>query len=311
MCAIRIATLWAMQSTFVVAPRRLAWIAMASFVGWAGAGFVNAQDAPSSMAPAQTDEVDDALSGPKVSDAADSLVRMNMEGKLERLSMRPEQAAAERIVMDQETRDRVRQVLDDHAQAMRRLIIENIDLFVADPETIKANDGNAVRRVIKDLHAKWESKDVRDPLLPAFEAAMSSEQIQQVRTLVDEYWKAVLDAEVLNATKDRKKQPTEEDLRKAREQAQGRLLLEQFRREVTAAYESTLRPVQRRLDNICTAVAATDEQRQEIRGVLIKFARDGKLPGDASDKANLAREIYNLLDEPQRLKMVEAAVGGM
>jgi hypothetical protein len=35
------------------------------------------------------------------------------------------------------------------------------------------------------------------------------------------------------------------------------------------------------------------------------------LPGDASDKANLAREIYNLLDEPQRLKMVEAAVGGM
>lgn len=300
-----------MQVIRVVSAMQLAWIVMACGMWCASAAFAQMQEAPSSVDPSQSAAVDDALSGPKVSDAADSLVRMNMEGKLERLSMRPEQAAAERIVMDQETRDSVRHVMEHHAQAMRRLVLANIDLFANDKDALKPNDGGAVRRLAKDLYDTWEFKDVRDPLLPAFEATLSSEQIQQVRTLVEEYWKTVLDADVQNAMKDRKKPPTEEDLRKAREQAQGRVLLEQFRREVSTAYESTLRPVQRRLDNICTAVAATDDQRQQIRSVLLNFAREGRLPGDASDKANLARAIYDLLDESQRLKMVEAAVGGM
>jgi hypothetical protein len=257
------------------------------------------------------DPQSDALAGPSVSHAADSLVRINMESTLERLSMRPEQAAAERLVLDSEARERVRQVFEDHAASMRRLVLANIDVFANYAEALKPNDGGAVRRIAKDLYESWEHKEVRDPLRTALTGVLQAEQLARFDALVDEYWNAVLEWEARNAAKDRKKPPTDEEIAKARARAQSRLLMEQFRREVVAAYEATLRPVQRRLDNICSAVAASAEQRAQIRAALIRFTREGRLSGERADRALLAREVYGLLSEEQRVKMVEAAVGGM
>lgn len=253
--------------------------------------------------PASEDPDASVLSGPNVRDrSAESLVSTTMEGRFNRLNVRPEQAAIEKLALDTAQRERARQVLEERSEAMRRLLLDNLDRIEVSEELLKPNDQSAVRKLASELYAERDESGglLRDPLLEPLAGAIGKDLEVQLKAMVDEYWEAVIEEELRSASKG-----------KTREQATQRLMIESFRREVVSAYDATFRPLQRKLDNIVTTVAATPEQRVLIRSAMIAQVREARFMPNPEQKASLARAIHDVLDESQRLKLIESALATM
>lgn len=240
------------------------------------------------------------LRGPVVrDDLAHTLVHSDMRGKFQKIQGRSEEAALGELGIDPDRREMARGVIAERAAAVRDHLIENIDLVKESTDALKAGDNARARKLGQELYDRFDPAHVRAPLLVPLEAVLSPEESASVKRLVDEYWAAWI-------AEEKKKSP------KASDQAiQDRLCLEVFQAEVRAVYEYSLRPYQQKLEKIYETVDPTPEQRAAIRGAVISHIKEARLNPSEAQRGELAREIYSVLDEGQRMKLFAAALSAL
>ena len=254
------------------------------------------RDAP----PAETDP----LAGPRVDDAASrTLVRYDMQNRLQLLDVRPEEAGLALLDLDETQRMRAREVVMDRADALRLHLTQHVELLkeFADPAALKdpATGKDISGALGKQLFEGFDPQRTRDPLLSPLASVLSVEQHAQLTQLVDAYWEAWIARE----QKQQSKTP--------REKIVDQLIARTFAREVQRMYESSLRPVKQKMDTIAGAVEATEEQKGALRRAFVEFVRGGNLRPTAEHRAMLAKAIHDVLTEAQRVKLVEQMLTGV
>lgn len=242
------------------------------------------------------------LSGPTISDQAmRSLVHRDMQGRFQRVEGRPEVAAIAQIPIDPVRRAEARRVVEDRAAALRSHLVEHIEMIRASTDASLAGDTEKVRRIQYELYQLFDPTGERSPLLAPLAGVLSRTEYDELARVVDECWDAWIAAESDARMMD--SGPPDG--------LESRLVYELYQRELAYAYEDTLRPFQQRLDRIYAVVEPTDEQRAAIRGAVIKYIGDAKLTPTAEQREELARTIYDALDEPRRFRLFAAGLAAM
>jgi hypothetical protein len=246
----------------------------------------------------------DPLAGPRVDDPASrTLVRYDMQNRLQLLDIRPEEAGLALLDLDETQRMRAREVVMDRADALRLHLTQHVELLkeFADPAALKdpATGKDISGALGKQLFEGFDPQRTRDPLLSPLASVLSAEQHAQLTQLVDAYWEAWIARE----QKQQSKTP--------REKIVDQLIARTFAREVQRMYESSLRPVKQKMDTIAGAVEATEEQKGALRRAFVEFVRSGNLRPTAEHRAMLAKAIHDALTEPQRVKLVEQMLTGV
>jgi hypothetical protein len=146
----------------------------------------------------------------------------------------------------------------------------------------------------KDLYEQFDPRHERSPILEQLASLVPPSEATDLHRAVDEYW----DAWIVSETRGKQ----------TRDEVEKRLTFSLFQDEVRAAYEATLRPYKDRLDRVERIVEPTPEQKGEIREAVIAYIRESKLKPTAQQRSELARKIYDVLDEDRRMKLFEAAI---
>ena len=253
------------------------------------------------MSPAAAPASDvDAMAGPKVDDPASrTLVRTDMQNRFQRLDVRPEEAALQLLAMDPSRRVKAREIILARADALRTHLAINIDLVKEWTDAQIAKDSAAIQKFAKELYDRFEPTNPRDPLLAPLASVLTSDEQTQIKRLVDEYWEAWIASEQKASPKS-----TPEEIAQ-------RLIARTFNAEVAKAYDSALRPHKQKLDAIITATEPTADQIAALRAAFINYIRASLLHPTDQDKTALATAIYNALDEPRRIKLVQASLASL
>lgn len=253
--------------------------------------------AAAAQPPSPPDSAPPVLSGPRVKpDTSTTLVHTDMQGRFVKVEGRPEAAALAQLTIDPERLGRARGVIDARDDALRKHLVDSIDLIKETSDATKAGDKATLQRLGRELCDRFDPEQARDPLLAPLCAVLAPEEAAALTKLVDDYWRAWLDAEQRSNPGQR------------REAIQSRLRYELFQAEIAPVFQYTLRPFQQKLDRIYEAVDPTPEQRAAIRAAVITYIREGKLKPSESQREQLVRTIYDSLDEDRRIKLMMAAI---
>lgn len=238
----------------------------------------------------------DPLRGPAVSDHAKrTLVRFNMSGRFEPIEGRPEAAAALLLDLDEPTAARVREIIDQRDVAVAMLLVEEIDLVGEISDAVVAGDSETARAKLVRLWEGFEPDHPRTPLLEPLGTALDAQQLAEVVRLTEEYWDALISQTVGQGPDDRPK-PTPEVERQTAE----RLAFQMFQTDVRVGYEATLRRYRDAMEGIYNAVEPTEEQRREMRAILLDHIRTTQLRATPEQRRTATRRMYDLLDDERR-----------
>ena len=241
------------------------------------------------------------LSGPKVPNRA-TLVRTDMQGKFQRLEVRPEEAALEVMQVDPGRLDQARAAIEARNAALRKHLIDHITLvkeWADERDGGESGKGGGIERLMQELYDRFDPQHLRDPLLVPLAKALDGDEHAELTRLVEEYWRAAIDAE-------QGKRPNS-----VRPEIEKRQLFGLFQREVRKAYDATLRPFRQKLENVYAAVDPTPEQRVALRNAVIAYIQESRLTPNQELRLKLARAIYDALDEERRVKLLSAGLTAM
>ncbi len=245
------------------------------------------------LAHAQPDDAD-ALRGPVVPEnVANTLVRHDAQGRLIMLEGRPEEAAIEIMLLPPHIREQAREIIADRGGRLNRMLVENIDLVREATDAIRAGDNQAALGFYERLHGLFEDREERFPLLKPLSAVLDMNQQAQFTRLIEDYWSAWEAAEARRANVDAAT-------------IRPRLTRTLFQTELRLAFERTLRPFQERLERIYELAEPTPEQRVQLRAAVIDYIRESQLRPTQEQRHELARRLYAVLDDEQRIALFEA-----
>jgi len=251
----------------------------------------------SACARAEPPDPGDVLKGPTVStEAVRTLVQRDMSGRLATLEERPEIAAARMLELDEAERTEVEAVIEAHAERMRALLIDHLDLLKESGDALRAGDEERAAHAGNELYERFDPEHARDPVMKSLCVVLTDDQGAELERLVDEYWDALIGAETRGMM---------EITREQREAVEARLKRAMFQREVGTTYEYAIRPYQQRIDYISEAIEATAEERLMIRDVVVEFMKETRLSPTPEQRMDAIREIYLGLDEEGRLRLFE------
>ncbi len=238
----------------------------------------------------------DSLRGPAVPESTQkTLVHSSMIGDFQRLEGRPETAAVLLLDLDEATTQRITEVIDARDMAIAMLLIEQIDAAKEISDAIIAEETDRARELQLELWAGFEPDAPRSPLLEPLAEVLSAEQLTEVQRLCDEYWEALIDWQTRN-----RKQANPDRTKEIRNRVERQLAFQLFQREIRTGYEVTLRRYQDSMDAIYQAVEPTDDQREQMREILITHIRTTKLSATPTQRRAANRAMYDLLDEDRR-----------
>jgi hypothetical protein len=229
---------------------------------------------------------------------ARSLVQRTMSGRFVPVEGRPEAAALQRLDLDEEQRERAREVVEQRALSIALLLVDEIDTVREITDQITTGRRDAAREGLREIWRNFEPGAPRDPLLEPLSEVLTSGQIDRLRRLLDEYWDAWIDWE-LRGSEERREDP------EARKRVARRLGFRLFEREVRRGYDASLRHYRQALEGITNAVAPTDKQREAIRSLVIDHIRQTRLEATPEQRRAVMLEIYRLLDPERRERLFE------
>lgn len=257
-------------------------------------------ESPEMMSPAKR-ETD--LAGPLVPESAThSLVHYNARGEFQRLETLPEIAAIELLNLDPERRQHTWKIIEDYRDSVRDLLVDQIDLLREATDAQKAGENRRVQELYQTLYAAFNPDGDRDQLAAPLWGVLAPEEQRDFDGLVSAYWDAWVGWELRNRQNITDTQ---------RSETQKRLAFKLFQQQIARAYQGNLRPYQSKLESIYTITEPTDQQRAQLRELVIEFIRTTRLAPTAEQRADLARQIYDVLNEAQRVKLTQYALSRM
>lgn len=271
---------------------------------------------PPAMQPAETEPPEDEnpemmspamrptdLGGPIVPQSAThTLVHYNARGEFQRLDTLPEIAAIELLDLDAQRRQQIWAIIEGHRNSVRDLLVDQIDLLKESSDAQKAGDNKRVQELYQQLYAVFNPEQARDPLAAALKGVLTPEEQADFDDLVNAYWDALVNWELRN-----RKNITD----RQRAETLARLAFGLFQQQIGQAYQGSLRPYQSKLESIYAITEPTEQQRAQLRELVIAFIRTTRLAPTPQQREQLARQVYDVLDESQRVKLTEFALSRM
>jgi hypothetical protein len=237
----------------------------------------------------------DLLRGPEAMERA-TLLRFDFTGALIPPEGRPEEAAVALVVDDPDRRRQAIAAAEARLNDLSQLLVDRVDLVREATDAIAAGDQVRAREIQGELYDTFEPDHPRDPLLVRLESVLEPAEYEEVVGLLDEYWTSRIDWEL---------RAVEEPTPEQRLQVERGLVMALFQRDLTLAYNASLRPYRERLEVIYAIAEPGDDQRVAIRDVVLEFIQSSGLHPTAEQRAALARDLYAVLDEEQRHRVLE------
>lgn len=269
--------------------------------------------AAAASAPSETE----LLRGPALAPdrATVSLVRRNFEGVIEKLTIRPEEAALKLIELTETERGAVQTVLSARASAFDRLFREELDAIL---EIGPAFESGQVLRGLHLLGRLYESFAAiagEKELLDQLAEVLPVEKAARLRALVNEYTDALVFQELglERAGADGAAARLNIGQRIKAAVLRRQIAIEHFGLELQQAAERTFRgDDDGKFEALLNKLDLTPEQRKAIYKDAITFAqRSMGMEGESPEKeaiAELLLQVYDRLDEAQRRKLFEAVI---
>jgi hypothetical protein len=253
----------------------------------------------------------DVLRGPTVRqrEKPSTLVKRDMNGQLERLEMRPEQAALDLLGLTVEQRKDADAVLAKRYVSVTALLRENWELF---QKLLTARQAGAKAEEIRPLIRQF--RPIAAPLLnPGLEeqvaGALPEEKRAEFKRIVDEY-KAVIAAEpppgAGGGPEMSGRAPS------GAERIEVNLLL----REMARSLKGIVDERREHMDAFLKAIDATPEQEAKIRELTRAAAESSRKNGaigepSREERSATWRKIMDVLTPEQRAKAIEARRSGL
>jgi len=291
----------------------------------------------SAVCSAQTRDEDSLLGGPKVADGAGAptIVERDFEGKVKRLEVRPEEAAAMRLQLTEEERRAVDRVLAERAASMDAAIVGNVELLTRLASARAANDREALRGLMEELRGAFGELAQPGKLVEDISAVLPAEKAEELRAMVRGYYEAVIAEAAQDARRTRDSGGANEAMgeqesggdgsseesdshepmtdnprqrrglwRGGRAGSERQLLaaesLRVFGQEIRASYDRVIGQATQRLDAMLSQLNLTGEQDSKIRNLITEFGQKTRLNPTAQQKAELFRAVWAQLNSDQR-----------
>lgn len=262
------------------------------------------------------------LSGPKVAPehAQASLVKRNLNGKLERIETRPEFAAVSLLTLTPEQRAKVDELLARRAADVSAALHDNMDLFLQIQAARQGGDMPGARPLMRQLREKVPTL-INPPLAEQLADVLPEASRQEFTRLVTEYAQA-LSAEESAARSPAAGNPDSDRPERRRNSsraaaasspaAAARYELSQLVREMARTLSSIVSERRERTDALITAVEATPEQQAQIEAILRQMAeqsrssdKSGATTPSPERRAQSIGQIMALLTPEQQKKLRE------
>lgn len=241
---------------------------------------------------------DDLLRGPDIgSQEQQTIVRHTMYGDFEEVEGAPEMSAFAAIVNDPELNERAIRIELDRTIRLAMLLVDEIDLMRESTDAIRDGDQERAREIQSKFHEMLDPGKPHDPMSGPLGELLDDDQRDLYEKMLEEYW----DAWVQWSLRNRDGKITD----RMRENTRARLTLRLFQREMNKAYEMSLRHYREALEAVYAAVDPTDEQRQEIRSIVIDHIKATRLGATPANRREVMHTIYNMLDDERRVKLYD------
>jgi hypothetical protein len=252
--------------------------------------------------PAATEPVkDDVLSGPKVKETKSerSLVKRNFQGRVQRLEIPPAEAAIELLGLDAATAAKVKEVVDDRAKAMDKVVRENLDLLLKFQNT---GDRRGRLQLLRESKEKFAEVDAKGRLEDRVAKVLPKDQAERYQELIRGYWDTLLaDAEQEAAgAKDRP----------GKVEILAREVLLAFGAEVKRSYERQLGSKVKDLEELLGKLGLSAEKEAKVRTYFVQYAEQTKGRPTENQRRDLFFKVMRELDRDQQKALLEQVLGG-
>lgn len=247
-----------------------------------------------------SDASEPPLAGPEVeAEAADpSLVERNAQGRIERLKIWPEQAAIDLLELSEETAQRVRDVINERAAAMDRVVQDQMQRVQQLGQAAEAQEWARALSELRKLYEDFRAELGRDSLQERIESVLPPEKVEEYRSIVEEYWKRVISEEMGEEVEGLLKTVQATIIQKA-------MSIELFGEEIGRSYERVASDGGEEIEYVMSQLQLRDEQKPEIRAILRDLFTSAEGEPTEDQWKNALREIHARLDCEQRAILFE------
>jgi hypothetical protein len=270
--------------------------AVTAFLCLSAASGVYAQPAgPSSTGPAP-------LAGPSVpaEQRATSLVHRDFEGKLQRLETSPEEAALERLSLDEATSERVDKILAERAAILDKVVSGNLELLVEINNAAQSGDKAALLRLAGDVYRQLQPLRDRGTLLAELGRALPADQHRRLQDMVLEYRRALRDDVTAEAA-------AKGETLKPRQSA-GRQALAELGQEIKRSYERQISAGLAELETLLQKLELSPEQDGKVRTLITQHFERTKGKPTPAQKRELFFNLMAVLDGRQKRTLLGLAI---
>lgn len=236
---------------------------------------------------------DDLLRGPEVQEQK-SIVHHTMSGDFERVEGRPEMTAFAAITDDPELLQHAIEVELERTVAISMHLVDHIDLMKESTDASLSGDNKTAAEIYARLHELFDPEKRHDPLTPGLSSVLNEQQRSEYARLLEEYWNAWIDAN-LGDRMDQGKPAVRKRIR-------ARLTTRLFNRELSEAYNISLKQYRDAMEVIHATVEPTDEQREAMRQILIAYIKETRLEPTPDQRRAATMRMYEVLDEERRAR---------
>lgn len=241
---------------------------------------------------------DDLLKGPDLDSMMQTtIVQRTMMGEFTRVEGRPEMAAFRAVINDPSLNDQAITIELERTIAFSMLLVDEIELMKESTDAMLAGDQKKAREIQGQMHTIFDPTRRHDPLSPELIDLLNEEQAAEYGRVLEEYWEAWIDWVLRKQMNFEKKA--------VRDRARDRLTVQLFQRELTEAYEISLRQYRDAMDAIYNSVHPTEEQRSAIRDLVIEHIKATRLDATPEQRREVMHSIYQMLDEERRVKLFD------
>lgn len=251
---------------------------------------------------AQEEGTSDPLAGPSVSESTQAtLVERDFTGRIKRTEVPPEEAALALLTLTTEEKAATARILAERAAILDKVVLGNIDLLLQLVSASAAGERAEQAELGARLGAQLQPLRDRGPLADELAGALAEDKGRRLKTLVREYWAAVVQEGTADARK------AGEDVRPA--QIIAREMRASVGQEIRRSYERQVTARVAELDKQLAAMGLSPEQEGKIRALITEYGQRTLLKPTEADRRRLFAAIMAELSPEQRRAFVKQVLG--
>jgi hypothetical protein len=239
------------------------------------------------------------MTGPKVQPKAGepTLIKYDVNGKLVRPEVSPDEAALEFIGLDAGEKEAVQQILVGRAAIMDGLIADNLHLLLKFQGVRTGDTPKEQMQALKDLTKVFEPVREMGPLRTQVEPHMAPEKAAKYKQILQDYWAALTQED--EVTLKAKGQPMTPS------QIRGYETMLAFASEVKRSYDRQIAAKTDQLNDLLAKLGTTPKQDAKIRALTGDYFL--KSPGKPTmqQKRELIQAILKELNDDQRMTLLK------